>query len=88
MINNMSKISFGSVNAKYLKSAKEEYAIMNTVSGDLIESLQFDILTKKVNPQDGIDTVNELRKFTKQKYQKLLDSVVDICKIMEKRMKR
>ena len=32
---------------------------MNTISGDLIEKLQFDILTKKISPQDGIDTINE-----------------------------
>ena len=43
MINRVSisnKLSFGAVNKDFLKMAKSEHRIMNTVSGDLIEKLQ------------------------------------------------
>lgn len=83
------QISYKAVNLKFLKLAQDEHRIMNTISGDLIEKLQFDILTKKISPQDGIDTINELKKYTKQKYQNLLDSSIELCKsVANKKQKR
>ena len=73
------QISYKSVSPKFLKMAQEEHKIMNTISGDLIEKLQFDILTKRLSSQDGIDTINELRKYTKKKYQNLLDTCIEMC---------
>lgn len=87
MINAVKNISFRAVNEQYLNFAKEEYKIMNTISGDLIESLQYDILTKKILPQDGIDTVNEIRKFTKPRYQCFLDTTIEMCEHILKRLK-
>lgn len=87
MINSVKNISFKAVNPEYLNFAKEEFAVMKTVSGDLIESLQYDVLTKKISPKDGIDTVNEIRQFTKSKYHCFLDSLVEMCEYMLKRKK-
>ncbi|MCM1004663.1 MAG: hypothetical protein NC408_10045 [Candidatus Gastranaerophilales bacterium] len=78
MIQPISAPSFKAVNPKYLKMAQEEHQIMNTVSGDLIEKLQFDILTKKVSKEDGIDTVKAFYQYTKQKYHFLLDGLLDM----------
>ena len=87
MINSVKNISFRAVNEQYLNLAKEEYKIMNTISGDLIESLQYDILTRKILPQDGIDTVNEIRKFTKPRYQCFLDTTIEMCISVLKKIK-
>ena len=73
------QISYKAVSPKFLKIAQEEHKIMYTISGDLIEKLQFDILTKRLSSQDGIDTINELRKYTKKKYQNLLDTCIEMC---------
>lgn len=72
--------NFRAVNPKYLKIAKEEYEFMNTISGELIESLQFDILTKKISKEDGYDTVKALYQYTKKKYHVFLDGVLLACK--------
>lgn len=79
-INSVSMPSFKAVNQKYLQIAKEEYEFMNTISGELIESLQFDILTKKISKEDGYDTVKALYQYTKKKYHVFLDGVLLACK--------
>ena len=71
-------VSFKAVNPVYLKEAKDEFKLMNTVSGDLIECLQFDILTKKINRQDAIDTVKALYQYTRKKDHWLLDSLLEM----------
>ena len=82
MINRVSisnKLSFGAVNKDFLKMAKSEHRIMNTVSGDLIEKLQYSILTKKMSPQDGLDTVVAIKPYTKKKYHKFLEPIIEMC---------
>lgn len=70
--------SFQAVNPKYLKMAPDEYNMMSTVSGDLIEQLQFDILTKRIPKEDGIDTVKAMYQYTKKKYHCFLDGLLNM----------
>lgn len=79
-ITNVNPVNFRAVNPAYLKAAKEEFEIMHTVSGELIEKLQFDILTKKISKQDGYDTVQALYQYTKKKYHVFLNGVLEACK--------
>lgn len=80
LVQNQSNKSFTAVNQDVLKRAVEEHSIMNTVSGDLIEDLQYCILTKRISPQDGIDTIEALRGLTKKKYHDLYNPILDYCK--------
>jgi hypothetical protein len=73
-------VSCRAVNPKYLKMAQEEYAMMHTVSGELMESLQFDILTRKISKQDGADTIKALYQYTKKKYHVFLDGLMQMTK--------
>lgn len=75
--------NFTAVNKEFLKLAKEEHAIMNTVSGDLIEKLQYKILTKKILPQDGLDTIDAIIPYTKKKYQNLFEPLIEFCKFLQ-----
>lgn len=79
--------NFTAINDRILNIAKQEHSIMNTVSGDLIEKLQFDILTKKISYQDGIDTVNALLPYTKKKYHNLYEPIIEFCKSKLKTVK-
>lgn len=72
------KSSFKAVDPKYLKLAKDEFKLMNTISGDLIERLQLDIISKKISKEDGIDTVKALYPYAKTKYHILLDSMLSM----------
>lgn len=89
MINRVSNSqSFCAVNQKFLKMAQDEHKIMNTVSGDLIEGLQYHILTKKISPQDGIDTIEAIKPYTKQKYHKFFEPIIETCKNLITRSKK
>ena len=77
--------NYKAVNQQYLKLAQDEHKIMNTVSGDLIELLQRDILMKKIPPQDGIDTVEAIKEYTKPKYHKFLEPIIEMCTNISKR---
>jgi len=83
-ISSRQNINFTAVNQKYLKKAREEYEFMHTISGDLIENLQFEILTKRMSKQDGYDTVKALYQYTKERYHVLLDGVLEACKLPQK----
>lgn len=73
------RLTFCAINQKFLNEAKSEHKIMNTVSGDLIEKLQHSILTKKITPQGGLDTVIAIKPYTKKKYHKFLEPIIEMC---------
>ena len=74
------QISYKAVNQKYLKWAQGEKRILNNISDNLIENLQSDILTRKLSPQDGIDTVAMVKKYAREKYESVLNSCIEMCK--------
>ena len=59
-----SKPQFKAVNQKYFEWAKKDYSLEKNVSCDWLQRLSFDVfLFKEISPQDGIDTVNAVKKY-------------------------
>ena len=47
--------------------AKKDYSLEKNVSSNWIDRLDFDVLLfKNISPQDGIDTVNAVKKYMKK----------------------
>lgn len=62
-----SKPQFKAVNQKYFELAKKDYSLEKNVSSNWIDRLDFDVLLfKNISPQDGIDTVNAVKKYMKK----------------------
>ena len=62
-----SKPQFKAVNQKYFEWAKKDYSLEKNVSCDWLQRLSFDVfLFKEISPQDGIDTVNAVKKYMKK----------------------
>lgn len=62
-----SKPQFKAVNQKYFEWAKKDYSLEKNVSCDWLQRLSFDVfLFKEISPQDGIDTVNAVKKYIKK----------------------
>ena len=62
-----SKPQFKAVNQKYFEWAKKDYAIGKNVSTEWLQRLRYDVcLFKEISPQDGIDTVNAVKKYMKK----------------------
>ena len=58
---------FKAVNQKYFEWAKKDYSLEKNVSSNWIDRLDFDVLLfKEISPQDGIDTVNAVKKYMKK----------------------
>ena len=58
---------FKAVNQKYFEWAKRDYSLEKNVSSNWIDRLDFDVLLfKNISPQDGIDTVNAVKKYMKK----------------------
>ena len=58
---------FKAVNQKYFEWAKKDYAIGKNVSTEWLQRLRYDVcLFKEISPQDGIDTVNAVKKYMKK----------------------
>ena len=58
---------FKAVNQKYFEWAKKDYSLEKNVSSNWIDRLDFDVLLfKNISPQDGIDTVNAVKKYMKK----------------------
>ena len=59
-----SKPQFKAVNQKYFEWAKKDYSLEKNVSSNWIDRLDFDVLLfKNISPQDGIDTINAVKKY-------------------------
>ena len=59
-----SKPQFKAVNQKYFEWAKKDYSLEKNVSCDWLQRLSFDVfLFKEISPQDGIDTINAVKKY-------------------------
>ena len=62
-----SKPQFKAVNQKYFEWAKKDYAIGKNVSTEWLQRLRYDVcLFKEISPQDGIDTINAVKKYMKK----------------------
>ena len=62
-LNQPSTPQFKAVNQKYFEWAKKDYSLEKNVSSNWIDRLDFDVLLfKEISPQDGIDTVNAVKK--------------------------
>ena len=62
-----SKPQFKAVNQKYFEWAKKDSSLEKNVSCDWLQRLSFDVfLFKEISPQDGIDTVNAVKKYMKK----------------------
>lgn len=58
--------NFKAINLEYLKRGKREARIGGSITGHLITCLEAEvILFKTISPQDGLDTLNALKPFTK-----------------------
>ena len=58
---------FKAVNQKYFEWAKKDYSLEKNESSNWIDRLDFDVLLfKNISPQDGIDTVNAVKKYMKK----------------------
>ena len=59
-----SQPNFQAVNQKYFEWAKKDFARGNNVSTEWIDRLEFDVfLFKTISIKDGIDTINEVKKY-------------------------
>ena len=59
-----SQTNFQAVNQKYFEWAKKDFARGNNVSTEWIDRLEFDVfLFKTISIKDGIDTINEVKKY-------------------------
>ena len=66
-LNQPSTPQFKAVNQKYFEWAKKDYSLEKNVSSNWIDRLDFDVhLFKEISPQDGIDTVNAVKKYMKK----------------------
>ena len=55
---------FQAVNQKYFEWAKKDFARGNNVSTEWLDRLEFDVfLFKTISIKDGIDTINEVKKY-------------------------
>ena len=62
-LNQPSTPQFKAVNQKYFEWAKKDYSLEKNVSSNWIDRLDFDVLLfKEISPQDGIDTINAVKK--------------------------
>ena len=58
---------FKAVNQKYFEWAKKDYAIGKNVSTEWLQRLRYDVcLFKEISPQDGIDTINAVKRYMKK----------------------
>lgn len=62
-----SKPQFKAVNQKYFEWAKKDYALGGDISTEWLQRIRYDVcLFKEISPQDGIDTVNAVKKYMKK----------------------
>lgn len=58
-----SKPQFKAVNQKYFEWAKKDYAIGGDISTEWLQRIRYDVcLFKEISPQDGIDTINAVKR--------------------------
>ncbi len=62
-----SKPQFKAVNQKYFEWAKKDYAIGGDISTEWLQRIRYDVcLFKEISPQDGIDTINAVKRYMKK----------------------
>ena len=58
------KTQFKAVNQKYFDWAKKDYSLGESVSTEWMHQLRFDVfIFKKISKQDGIDTINAVKRY-------------------------
>ena len=61
-ISQNNKTNFQAVNQKYYKMAKKDVENKLGVSSEILRKLRYDVDWGDIHPQDGIDTVEALKK--------------------------
>ena len=61
-INNNKQISHKAVNQKYFERAQKEFKQIKEITGDLLDCLRYDVFFKQIPAQDGIDTIEAIKK--------------------------
>ena len=80
-VNGTNQPAFQQVNQKYLKEAENWYKRRGNIEGIWYESLRDDVtLFKDISKQDGIDTMNAVRKYVNEGSMEFFNHVMDCIK--------
>ena len=80
-VNGTNQPAFQKVNQKYLKEAENWYKRRGNIEGIWYESLRDDVtLFKDISKQDGIDTMNAVRKYVNEGSMEFFNHVMDCIK--------
>ena len=82
-INKNNQTNFKAVNQKYLQMAKKE-AKETRAFGELLTKLRYDVAWGDIHPQDGIDTVEAIKKLI-GKTDEFTEHVLENFRIMLKK---
>ena len=81
--------TFQAINMKYLERAKREIYWRKSITTDLLMCLRYDvILSRKISPEDGIDTLKAIRKLLGGKMDEGFNHVLSSLKIERKLRKK
>ena len=78
-INQNNKTNFQAVNQKYYQWAKKDIEYGIGLSAELFTQLEMDIFWKELHPQDGIDTINAIKKMLPEPWEGI-DITLDYIK--------
>ena len=84
---NNNQPSFQAVNMKYLEKAQKEIKGGRTITDNLLYCLMYDVFSKNILTQDGIDTLKAIRKLLSEQpkgWKLWLDELIGTCKQMAK----
>lgn len=79
--------NFQAVSQKYLKRAEREFKNRKGITGDLLECLRADVYFRQISPQDGIDTIEAIKKLT-QKTDLFTEHVLDGFRIFKNELQQ
>ena len=80
-VNGTNQPAFQKVNQKYLKEAENWYKRRGNIDSSWYESLRDDVtLFKDISKQDGIDTMNAVRKYVNEGSMEFFNHVMDCIK--------
>ena len=81
--NNNHQISHRAVNQEYFQRAQKEFASRKRVTGELLTCIRIDVFFKQIPAQDGIDTIEAIKKLT-GKTNEFTEHVLDCLKAFKK----
>ena len=78
--------TFQAVNMKYLERAKREIYWGKSITTDLLMCLRYDvILSRKISPEDGIDTLKAIKKLLGKEKDAFLETVISNFSVQKAR---